>query len=69
MVITRKAEEEDVAVAEGDEEEGAEGEEVDVEDDPPRVLEDGSLMRNGKRCQNTKRRRYEPNEVITLKGK
>ena len=69
MVITRKAEEEDVAVAEGDEEEEVEGGEVDMEDDPPRVLGDGSLMRTGKRCQNTKRRRYEPSEVITLKGK
>jgi hypothetical protein len=33
------------------------------------VQVDGSLTTTGKQCQSTKKRRYEPNEVIMQKGK
>jgi hypothetical protein len=68
MAVTRKVEE-DMAVAEEAEEEEAEVEEGGVVENPSRVQADGSLTTTGKQCRSTKKRRYEPNEVIMQKGK
>jgi hypothetical protein len=66
---SHKKGEEDVAVAEEAEEEEAEVEEGGVVENPSRVQADGSLTTTGKQCRSTKKRRYEPNEVIMQKGK